>query len=83
MSAENVRIRNLVSTEVKRKDITKEYQSYCETETNAKHFQGMVLGYVTPVSNIIFMIFLIIFDQHEICSVGSNMLSEDLFFVSI
>ncbi|XP_064423115.1 chitinase domain-containing protein 1 [Latimeria chalumnae] len=43
-----VQDRGLVVTDLKAKDIVKEYRSYCQKTLKVKHFPGEVLGYVTP-----------------------------------
>lgn len=43
--------RNLISDKPNSKDILRENQAYFEN-TNVKNFNGSILGYVTPVSNI-------------------------------
>ncbi|XP_059831381.1 chitinase domain-containing protein 1 isoform X1 [Hypanus sabinus] len=43
-----VQDRGLVVTDPKAKDIVREQKSYCATKMREKHFQGDVLGYVTP-----------------------------------
>lgn len=46
---------NLVTTTVKYTDILKYYQSYDSDVLNTQ-FEGAVLGYVTPVSALTFLI---------------------------
>ncbi|XP_038661967.1 chitinase domain-containing protein 1 [Scyliorhinus canicula] len=46
-----VQDRGLVVTDPKSRDIVKEQKSYCATKVNERHFNGDVLGYVTPWNN--------------------------------
>ncbi|XP_072374884.1 chitinase domain-containing protein 1 [Scyliorhinus torazame] len=46
-----VQDRGLVVTDPKARDIVKEQKSYCATKVNERHFNGDVLGYVTPWNN--------------------------------
>ena len=50
LSMQNVSERGLVKTDIKGKDIVKEYQIYCDVEREVKHFTATTLVYVTPVS---------------------------------
>ena len=42
--------RNLVSTDIKAKDIVTEHWRYCDAKKDQKIFKGDNLVYVTPVS---------------------------------
>lgn len=50
LSSVNVIDRGLVTEKLKSKDIIKEHASYCDREREVKHFPGVTLAYVTPVS---------------------------------
>uniref|UniRef100_G3TSP6 Chitinase domain-containing protein 1 n=1 Tax=Loxodonta africana TaxID=9785 RepID=G3TSP6_LOXAF len=44
-----VQERGLVVTDVRAEDVVLEYRSYCSARARERHFDGAVLGYVTPV----------------------------------
>ncbi|XP_072175955.1 chitinase domain-containing protein 1-like [Diadema setosum] len=48
LSDKTVVERDLVQENMKAKDIHKEHANYCNTKAEVKHFEGEVLGYVTP-----------------------------------
>ncbi|XP_021355543.1 chitinase domain-containing protein 1-like [Mizuhopecten yessoensis] len=50
-SSRNVFDRDLVTENIKTKDILHEYKAYCEMEKEIKRFQGRTLAYVTPWNN--------------------------------
>ena len=49
-SSVNVVDRGLVTEKIRSKDVIKEHASYCDVDQGVKHFPGITLAYVTPVS---------------------------------
>ncbi|XP_069140401.1 chitinase domain-containing protein 1-like [Argopecten irradians] len=50
-SSQNVFDRDLVTENIKIKDILKEHKAYCDVEKEIKRFPGKTLAYVTPWNN--------------------------------